>query len=250
MTTVRIGASVARSDAEPNATGTIARACGARPGRAPYIIAEATLETPMRRLLAFAALVTFASAPVAAQDEAHAIFAGGCFWCVEADFDKVDGVLETVSGYTGGDVADPTYRQVVAGGTGHREAVRIAFDPDVVGYEELLNAFWHSVDPTDDGGQFCDRGFSYTTAIYALDAAQRAAAEASKAAVRQDLAVDATIETPILDAAEFYRAEDYHQDYYEKKPARYKFYRWSCGRNDRVREVWGETAFDGIPGLD
>ncbi len=204
----------------------------------------------MRRLLVLATLIAWASGHAAAQQPEHAIFAGGCFWCVEADFDKVDGVLETVSGYTGGDVADPTYRQVVAGGTGHREAVRIAFDPDVVSYEELLGAFWHSVDPTDDGGQFCDRGFSYTTAIYAVDGAQRAAAEASKAEVRQDLAVEATIETPILDAAEFYRAEAYHQDYYTKNPARYKFYRWSCGRNERVREVWGETAFEGIPGLD
>jgi len=204
----------------------------------------------MRRLLVLAALLTFASGTVAAQDEAHAIVAGGCFWCVEADFDKVEGVLATTSGYIGGDVADPTYQQVVAGGTGHREAVRITYDPEVVSYDALLTAFWHSVDPTDGGGQFCDRGFSYTTAIYVLDAEQRRAAEASKDRVRKDLAVDATIATPILDAGPFYPAEDYHQNYYEKNPARYKFYRWSCGRNDRVREVWGDTAFAGIPGLD
>ncbi|MFP4126246.1 MAG: peptide-methionine (S)-S-oxide reductase MsrA [Alphaproteobacteria bacterium] len=204
----------------------------------------------MRRLLALAALLTLASAPVAAQDEAQAIFAGGCFWCVEADFDKVEGVRATTSGYTGGDVADPTYEQVVAGGTGHREAVRITYEPSVVSYDELLTAFWHSVDPTDAGGQFCDRGFSYTTAIYVLDAEQRRAAAASKEQVRKDLAVDAAIETPILDAGPFYPAEDYHQNYYEKKPARYRFYRWNCDRNDRVREVWGETAFAGIRGLD
>lgn len=204
----------------------------------------------MRRLLTLAALVTFAATPLAAREEAHAVFAGGCFWCVEADFDKVEGVLETTSGYTGGEVAEPTYQEVVAGGTGHREAVRIAFDPGVVTYEELLTAFWHSVDPTDGGGQFCDRGFSYTTAIFALTPAQRRAAEASKDEVRKDLAVAAGIETPIRDAGPFYPAEDYHQDYYEKNPARYQFYRWSCGRNDRVREVWGETAFAGIPGLD
>jgi peptide-methionine (S)-S-oxide reductase len=207
----------------------------------------------MRGLLA---VVTFtigalaAGAAIASEERAHAIFAGGCFWCVEADFDKIEGVVETTSGYTGGDVADPTYEQVVAGGTGHREVVRITYDPAVVTYDELLTAFWHSVDPTDDGGQFCDRGFSYTTAIYAVDEAQRTAAEASKEAVADDLAVDGEIVTPIVEAGPFYIAEGYHQNYYEKNPARYKFYRWSCGRNDRVREVWGDDAFAAIPGLD
>ena len=204
----------------------------------------------MRRLLILAALALAVAAPAQAEEAAQAVFAGGCFWCVEADFDKIEGVLETTSGYTGGDVADPTYEQVVAGGTGHREAVRITFDPDVVSYTDLLTAFWHSVDPTDDGGQFCDRGFSYTTAIFALDEDQRAAAEASKQAVADDLAIAAEIETPILDAAPFYPAEGYHQDYYTKSTARYKFYRWSCGRNARVREVWGDEAFLGIPELD
>jgi peptide-methionine (S)-S-oxide reductase len=204
----------------------------------------------MPRLLVLAALIALAGLPVAAQEQARAIFAGGCFWCVEADFDKVEGVLETTSGYVGGDVDNPTYEQVVAGGTGHREAVRVTFDPSVVTYEELLTAFWHSVDPTDDGGQFCDRGFSYTPAIFVRNEAQRRAAEASKAEVRKDLAVDAEIKTPIVDASDFYPAENYHQNYYEKNSARYKFYRWTCGRNDRVREVWGDTAFAGIPGLD
>jgi len=207
-------------------------------------------EKPMRRLFALAALLAVASAPAAAQERAQAIFAGGCFWCIEADFDKIEGVLETTSGYTGGDVADPSYEQVVAGGTGHREALEVTYDPSLVGYDALLTAFWHSVDPTDDGGQFCDRGFSYTTAIFALDDAQRRAAEASKERVAKDLAVDATIVTPIVEAGEFYRAEDYHQNYYKKNPARYKFYRWSCGRNGRVREVWGDAAYAGIPGLD
>jgi len=207
-------------------------------------------EKPMRRLFALAALLAVASAPAAAQERAQAIFAGGCFWCIEADFDKIEGVLETTSGYTGGDVADPSYEQVVAGGTGHREALEVTYDPSVVGYDALLTAFWHSVDPTDDGGQFCDRGFSYTTAIFALDDAQRRAAEASKERMAKDLAVDATIVTPIVEAGEFYPAEDYHQNYYKKNPARYKFYRWSCGRNGRVREVWGDAAYAGIPGLD
>ena len=207
----------------------------------------------MRGLLAVVAFTIgalAAGAAIASEERAHAIFAGGCFWCVEADFDKIEGVVETASGYTGGDVADPTYEQVVAGGTGHREVVRITYDPAVVTYDELLTAFWHSVDPTDDGGQFCYRGFSYTTAIYAVDEAQRTAAEASKEAVADDLAVDGEIVTPIVDAGPFYIAEGYHQNYYEKNPARYKFYRWSCGRNDRVREVWGDDAFAGIPGLD
>ena len=204
----------------------------------------------MRRVVLLAAVLVFVGAPALAQERAEAIFAGGCFWCIEADFDQIEGVLETVSGYTGGDVEEPTYREVVAGGTGHREALRVVYDPEVVSYDELLTAFWHSVDPTDDGGQFCDRGFSYTTAIYVMSEAQRAAAEASKARVRADLAVDAAIETPIVDAGEFWRAEEYHQNYYKKNPARYKFYRWNCGRNARVRAVWGETAFAGIPGLD
>ena len=204
----------------------------------------------MRRVVLLAAVLVFVGAPALAQERAEAIFAGGCFWCIEADFDQIEGVLETVSGYTGGDVEEPTYREVVAGGTGHREALRVVYDPEVVSYDELLTAFWHSVDPTDDGGQFCDRGFSYTTAIYVMSEAQRAAAEASKARVRRDLAVDAAIETPIVDAGAFWRAEEYHQNYYEKNPARYKFYRWNCGRNARVRAVWGETAFAGIPGLD
>ena len=204
----------------------------------------------MPRLVLLVALLVFGGAPPLAQERAEATFAGGCFWCIEADFDKIEGVLETVSGYTGGGVEDPTYRQVVAGGTGHREALRVVYDPEVVSYDELLTAFWHSVDPTDDGGQFCDRGFSYTTAIYVMNEAQRAAAEASKARVRADLALDAAIETPIVDAGEFWRAEEYHQNYHKKNPARYKFYRWNCGRNARVREVWGETAFAGIPGLD
>ena len=205
----------------------------------------------MSRPFALAVLFAVATAPAAvAEDRARAVFAGGCFWCIEADFDKIEGVLETTSGYAGGHVADPSYEQVVAGGTGHREVLEVTYDPSVVGYDELLTAFWHSVDPTDDGGQFCDRGFSYTTAIYVDDADQREAAEASKKRVAADLAVDARIVTPIVEDAEFYRAEEYHQNYYEKNPARYKFYRWSCGRNDRVREVWGETAFEGIPGLD
>ena len=175
-----------------------------------------------------------------------ATFAGGCFWCVEADFDKVPGVVETVSGYTGGAVENPTYEQVSAGGTGHREAVRITYDPARVGYRELLAAFWRSVDPTDPGGQFCDRGESYTTAIFVHDAEQRRLAERSRAAAEAELGRE--IVTPIEEAGPFYPAEDYHQNYYEKNPVSYRFYRWSCGRDARVEDLWGEAAYEGIPG--
>lgn len=180
-----------------------------------------------------------------AEDTATLTVAGGCFWCVESDFDKVPGVVGTVSGYTGGTVADPTYKQVSAGGTGHREAVQITYDPSRVSYEELLNVFWRSVDPTDAGGQFCDRGRSYETAIFVENDEQRRVAEESKAAA--DAALDGDIVTPIEPAGQFYPAEDYHQDYYNKNPLQYKYYRWSCGRNARINEVWGGQAYRGIP---
>lgn len=180
-----------------------------------------------------------------AQELETATFAGGCFWCVESDFDQIPGVVETISGYTGGSVDNPTYKQVSAGGTGHREAVQIRYDPSQVSYGELLDAFWHSVDPTDPGGQFCDRGESYETAIFVHGEEQREAAEASKEAAQQVL--DQPIVTPIEDAGAFYPAEEYHQDYYEKNPVRYKYYRWACGRNDRVEQVWGDLAYEGIP---
>jgi peptide-methionine (S)-S-oxide reductase len=177
-----------------------------------------------------------------------AIFAGGCFWCVESDFDRIPGVLETVSGYTGGTTPNPTYGQVTAGGTGHREAVRITYDPARVDYGQLLTAFWHSVDPTDPGGQFCDRGVPYQTAIFVDGDEQRRLAEASKQAAERSLGQE--IVTPIEAAGPFFPAEDYHQDYYRKNPLQYRFYRWNCGRDQRVRELWGESAYKGIPGRD
>lgn len=174
-----------------------------------------------------------------------AVFAGGCFWCVESDFDKVPGVVKTESGYTGGTVANPTYEQVGHGGTGHREAEQITYDPAVVSYEDLLTVFWHSVDPTDAGGQFCDRGHQYTTAVFVADAEQRRQAEASKQAAQADLGKP--IVTPIVDAGPFYPAEGYHQDYHDKNPLKYQYYRWACGRNQRVEELWGPRAYMGIP---
>ena len=179
-----------------------------------------------------------------AQELEIATFAGGCFWCVESDFDHIPGVVETVSGYTGGVAPNPTYQQVSAGGTGHREAVHITYDPSLVDYSELLTAFWHSVDPTDPGGQFCDRGESYQTAIFVNNQEQRELAEASKRAAEESLGK--TIVTPIEDAGPFFEAEEYHQDYYKKNPLRYRYYRWSCGRNNRVEEVWGDLAYKGI----
>jgi peptide-methionine (S)-S-oxide reductase len=169
---------------------------------------------------------------------ATAVFAGGCFWCVESDFDKVEGVLQTVSGYVGGTVNNPTYQQVVGGNTGHYEAVEITYDPEVVDYATLVNYFFRHVDPTDAGGQFCDRGQSYATAIFTQNAPQRLVAEMTLAQLDETANLPGPIVTPIYDAAEFFAAEDYHQDYYLKNPLRYRLYRASCGRDARVAEVW------------
>jgi peptide-methionine (S)-S-oxide reductase len=178
-------------------------------------------------------------APAAGLTET-AIFAGGCFWCTEADFEKVPGVASAVSGYVGGTTSDPTYKQVSAGGTGHYEAVRITYDPAQVSFAKLVDYYFRTVDPTDAGGQFCDRGESYRTAIFALDDGQRQAAEAEKAEVAS--ALKAPIATPILPAATFYPAEDYHQDYYKKNKLKYNFYRSRCGRDARLAEVWGKKT--------
>ena len=189
----------------------------------------------------------YAPAPEIAEGQASAIFAGGCFWCVEADFDKIPGVISTTSGYTGGEVKRPSYKQVTYKETGHYEAVQIVYDPSVVSYDALLTAFWHSVDPTDPGGQFCDRGSSYRTAIFVDGDEEREAAETSKDSVAEHVKGERPIVTPILDAAPFYPAEVYHQDYYEKNPVRYRYYRSRCGRDARVKAIWGKTAYEGIP---
>lgn len=190
------------------------------------------------RIVTAAAVVTALLAGPAAAEEKTAIFAGGCFWCVESDFDKVEGVLATVSGYAGGTTTDPTYKQVTYGSTGHYEVVQITYDSTVVQYHQLVLYFFRHVDPTDDGGQFCDRGHSYRTAIFATDE-QRAIAEEAKAEVEELLTPE--VVTPILDAATFYRAEEFHQDYYQRNPLRYKYYRFACGRDARVAEVWAEA---------
>ena len=190
----------------------------------------------MTRLFLATLLACFALAasPLRA---AEAMFAGGCFWCMEADFEKLEGVGEVVSGFTGGTLQNPTYR---GNHEGHYEAVKVSYDPAVVSYEQLLEHFWHNIDPFDDRGQFCDKGPSYRTAIFATDE-QRPAAEASLAAVRARFA-DREIATELLPAGRFWPVEAYHQDYAEKNPLRYKYYRWNCGRDQRLEEAWGEDA--------
>jgi peptide-methionine (S)-S-oxide reductase len=192
-------------------------------------------------LLAIA--LTFAGAGARADDPpdgvALATFAGGCFWCMEPPFDELEGVLATVSGYTGGHTENPTYEEVSAGGTGHLEAVQVRYDPARIDYERLLEVYWRNVDPTDAGGQFCDRGHSYTTAIFYHDARQRELALRSKAALAEAKRFEEPIVTPILPAVPFYPAEEYHQDYYLKNPLRYKLYRFGCGRDRRLEALWG-----------
>ena len=190
----------------------------------------------MSRALLAAALLALAPAALAA--ESLATFAGGCFWCTEADFEKVPGVVSAVSGYTGGRVINPTYEQVSDGRTGHTEAVQVRFDPAKVGYAQLLQVYWRSIDPTVKDRQFCDTGPQYRTAIFAHDAEQHRQAEATRAEVEKQLG--AKIHTEIADAERFYPAEEYHQDYYKKNPLRYKFYRTNCGRDARLEEVWGK----------
>ena len=204
------------------------------------------------RTIAIAAL---ALASLAAQAEAaqkRAYFAGGCFWCVESDFESLNGVGEVVSGYTGGKTANPTYKQVTKGGTGHYEAVEVRYNDATISYDQLLHAFFRSVDPTDAGGQFCDRGNSYRTAIFVSNAAERTAAEKAKAQAEKELG--RKIVTPILNASTFYKAEAYHQDYYKgseivltrrgpkSKASAYKFYRKACKRDAKVKRLWGKQA--------
>ena len=200
-------------------------------------------------LLAAAAMVAFragaldaartASAPPAGP-LARATFAGGCFWCMEPPFDKLDGVVSTTSGYTGGSVPRPTYEQVSAGRTGHAEVVQVLYDPARVSYDTLLKVYWRNVDPFDARGQFCDKGSPYRAAIFVHDEEQRRLAEESLRAVQARF--EEKVVVPVVPAAEFYAAEDYHQDYYQKNPARYRLYRFGCGRDGRLKQVWGPEA--------
>lgn len=170
-------------------------------------------------------------------ETAEALFAGGCFWCMEPPFDKVDGVISTTSGYTGGHVEDPGYEQVSGGGTGHYESLQVKYDPARVSYEKLLDVYWHNIDPFDGGGQFCDRGPQYRAAIFTRNEEQEALARESKQVLQEKTDDDHQIVTEILPAKTFYPAEEYHQNYYKKNSLRYKFYRYSCGRDQRLKEV-------------
>jgi len=181
-----------------------------------------------------------------ARETAVAIFAGGCFWSIESDFDHAPGVLDTTSGYIGGTAPNPTYEQVSTETTGYREAVRVTYDPAVTSYEKLLDAYWHMTDPTDGAGQFCDYGDSYRPGLFPLDQAQYDAATAGKAEVAKELGKP--IATTIAMAPTFYPAEDYHQNFWQTNPDHYKAYRAGCGKNAKVEALWGKAAFEGLNG--
>lgn len=197
----------------------------------------------MRLVPAIGATLILALSGATAVQAETALFAGGCFWSVESNFDKVEGVTATTSGFAGGHVANPSYEQVVFSDTGHYEVVEIEFDPDIVSFEQLLTVFWHTTDPTDDGGQFCDRGRGCRTAIFALSDEQRDTAMASRDALIAEKGL--AVVTEIRDAAPFYAAEAYHQDFHINNPERYEAYRIGCRRDLRIAELWGDTAFLG-----
>jgi peptide-methionine (S)-S-oxide reductase len=210
------------------------------------------MTAPMNKALALLAVLTLAGAWACAQDNRQdsadpaasrglkvATFAGGCFWCMEPPFDKLPGVRSTISGYIGGQVENPTYEQVSAGRTGHTEAVQVTYDPAQVDYATLLEVFWKNIDPLAVNHQFCDYGSQYRSAIFPHDEEQQRLAEASMRRIAQRF--EEPIATKIEATAPFYPAEDYHQDYYKKNPVRYNLYRWNCGRDERLEELWGES---------
>lgn len=171
-----------------------------------------------------------------------AILAGGCFWCIESDYEKLDGVLGVISGYIGGHVNNPTYREVSAGKSGHIESVKVSYDANKLNYTEILDYFWRHVDPTRNDGQFCDRGPQYRPAIFYQDESQHKLAMASEKQIEQSKPFKESLKVELIQASEFYPAEEYHQDYYKKNPIRYKFYRFNCGRDARVMELWGNHS--------
>lgn len=203
----------------------------------------------MRKALALAAVVLSLSlapfalrAQTAPAAQETAVFAGGCFWCVEEAFEKVPGVVSAVSGYIGGTVANPTYEQVASKATGHAEAVEVTYDPSKVSYEQLVDWFWRNIDPFDEAGQFCDKGSPYRSGIHYRGDAQKKVAESSKAALEASGRFRQKIVTEIVPAGTFYPAEDYHQDYYKKNPNRYQYYKFACRRADRLEQIWGKPA--------
>jgi len=199
-------------------------------------------------LVGLIALARAGVSPVCATDatptggRAMATFAGGCFWCMQPPFEHLDGVLKTTVGYTGGHTPNPSYHEVSAGGTGHAESIQIEYDPAKISYNKLLDVFWHNVDPLTPNAQFCDHGDQYRTAIFYHDETQRRLADESKQHLEQTQHFDRPIVTQIVPATDFYPAEEYHQMYHAKNPVRYKYYRWNCGRDQRLKEVWGDAA--------
>ncbi|MFK8066766.1 MAG: peptide-methionine (S)-S-oxide reductase MsrA [Gammaproteobacteria bacterium] len=186
-------------------------------------------------------LLLFSSAVFSASDKTEsAVLGGGCYWCIEADFEKLEGVTEVISGFSGGHTLDPTYKQVSAGGTGHIEVVKVIYDPKIVSYTEILDFFWRHIDPTRDDGQFCDTGPSYRPAIFYTDD-QKELAFSSKENIEKVKPFAAPIKVEMIEASQFYAAEEYHQDYYKKNPLRYRYYRHGCGRDKRVEQLWGTS---------
>ncbi len=232
-------------------THAIAVALRTRVGRAARVVRRARGALALT-LAVVAAVATWHPLQVTAGEGgakvATATFAGGCFWCMQVPFEQLPGVLTTTAGYTGGRVEHPSYEQVSAGGTGHVEAVQITYDPARVAYTDLLDVFWHNVDPLNAAGQFCDIGPEYRGIIFVHDQAQRTAAEASKRALEQSKRFDRPIVTEIVAASVFWPAEEYHQRYHEKNPVRYRYYRWNCGRDQRLHELWGDAAGQGKVG--
>jgi peptide-methionine (S)-S-oxide reductase len=205
----------------------------------------------MRKFLQFGLLLLLITFCAAARDNLHAAdakpvskatFAGGCFWCMQPAFDGLPGVISTTVGYTGGQKVNPTYEEVSAGGTGHAESIEVTFDPTKTTYKKLLDVFWHNVDPTTRDREFCDAGHQYRTAIFFHDQEQEIEAKESEAALDESKPFKEPIVTEIVQATKFYPAEDYHQFYYKKNPIRYKFYRYRCGRDERLRELWGASS--------
>lgn len=196
--------------------------------------------TSMHAVLVITILLTSTAFAAASKQYEEAIFAGGCFWCMEGPYDKLDGVISTTSGYTDGQVKNPTYKQVSSGNTGHTEAIKIEYDPGKISYEKLLEVFWVNIDPLTANAQFCDHGSQYRSGIYYKNATQKAAALASLKRIQAKF--DKPVVTEIDPASTFYPAEEYHQNYYQKNPVRYKYYRWSCGRDQRLKELWGDNA--------
>ena len=201
------------------------------------MVIRATISMLLAWFISFSAIADAATEPKLES----VVLGGGCFWCIEADYEKLDGVVDVISGYAGGHVKNPTYKQVSAGGSGHIEVVKVTYDANKINYSQILDYFWRHVDPTRDDGQFCDRGSQYRPAIFYQDEAQKKLALASTKQIEQSKPFEQPLKVELIQAGTFYPAEDYHQDYYKKNPIRYNFYRFNCGRDARVEQLWGES---------